>query len=193
MRRGWQYVAVSVGALALAPYAQTQEGVLRAAVSPALTPAAAQEAFIGTVLNGCISAVAGGARLSAVPGAGLSANADADTRRQAGAAAEDSVYDVVSARGVVTAHDREGRCVVTVYGPAAAPSVMSLAQRLAQADQGFERLAAAPAPTGLGASLFKVAGDKRIQVVLSGSEPGMPGHQSRFSVVTATVFATPAR
>jgi hypothetical protein len=29
-------------------------------------------------------------------------------------------------------------------------------------------------------------------VVVNGSEPGMPGHKSRFSLITATVFATPA-
>jgi hypothetical protein len=33
---------------------------------------------------------------------------------------------------------------------------------------------------------------KRLMVQLNGSEPGMPGHKSRFSVVTATVFASPA-
>lgn len=189
MLHSWMGCAAFVVAVGSTPiFAQS---ALRAAVSPTLTPAAAQEAFTRTVIEGCIAAVASGGRLSGAMNDALSANADADTRRQAGAADEDAVYDVVSARGVVTAHDRPGRCVVTVYGPAAAPTLTALAQRLTQSDQDFERLAATQTATGLGASLFKLAGERRVQVTLSGSEPGMPGHQSRFSVVTATIFATP--
>ena len=184
-------VAMLAPLLALQP-AQAQ-GALRAAVSPALTPEAAQTVFADAFIDGCLQAVASGRRLSDVIGGALSEDASAETRRQAGAAAEDTVYDVTAARGVVTAHDRPGRCVVSVYGPPAAMSVVKLASRLTDAGNGFERLAATQNPTGLGASLFKVEGDKRLQVTLSGSEPGMPGHQSRFSVVTATVFASPAR
>jgi hypothetical protein len=70
--------------------------------------------------------------------------------------------------------------------------LLALARELSGGEHGLERLAAAASPTGLGASLFKVDGTRRLQVMISGSEPGMPGHKSRFSVVTATVFATPA-
>jgi hypothetical protein len=69
-------------------------------------------------------------------------------------------------------------------------TIVGVAQTLA-GSSGFERLAAAPPPNGFGQSLMKIENGKRLMVQLKGSEPGMPGHQSRFSVITATVFATP--
>lgn len=186
-------LGLCLAASAPAVHAQTAP---REAVASSLTPDAAAAIFNETVMSGCIAAVAGGARLADTMGDGVSASADAELRRQSGAAADETVYDVMAGKGVVTAHDKPGRCVVSVYGPPAAPTIMALAAELSQgdsgSDQGFERLAAAASPTGLGAALFKVDGARRLQVMISGSEPGMPGHRSRFSVVTATVFSTPA-
>ena len=55
--------------------------------------------------------------------------------------------------------------------------------------ESFERLAAAAPPGGVLQTLMKTAGGQRVTVQLGASEPGSPGHQSRFAVVTATVFA----
>lgn len=191
MRTARRHLVTSLAFALVASPVSAQTDV-RAAVSPSLTPEAAASVFIETVITGCIAAVSKGARLADVAGARVAVSADAETRRQSGASADETVFDVIAGKGVVTAHDKAGRCVVSVYGPAAAPTIMDLARRLADADQGFERLAAAASPTGLGATLYKVAGERRVQVMISGSEPGMPGHRSRFSVVRATVFSTPA-
>lgn len=166
----------------------------REAISSALSPEAAAEAFADAVLNTCVPAAAGSgvAGLPSGVRARLQASSDPETRKQSGAAAGEAVWDVMSAKGVVTIHDGPGRCVVSVYGPPAMQTVMGLAGRLTQQAGPFERLASAPPSNGYGQSLIKTEGGKRIMVQLTGSEPGTPGHQSRFSVVTATVFATPA-
>lgn len=166
----------------------------REAISSALSPEVAAEAFTDAVLNACVPAAIGNGvgGLPAGVRARLQSSSDPETRRQSGAGDDEAMWDVVSARGVVVVHERPGRCVVSVYGPPAMQTVMGLAGRLTQQAQPFERLASAPPPNGYGQSLIKTEGGKRIMVQLSGSEPGTPGHKSRFSVVTATVFATPA-
>ena len=50
---------------------------------------------------------------------------------------------------------------------------------------GFERLVSTGGP---GQSLMKNAGGRRLMVQLNASEPGTPGHASKFTVITATVF-----
>lgn len=159
----------------------------RDAVSPALSPEAAGAVFRTAVAEVCVPAVtgAGVSGLAAAQRGRLSPTSDAETRRQAGAGPDETVWDVVDGKGVVTVRERAGRCIVSVYGPAAAPTIIGLAQALT-GGAGFERLSTAGG--GLGQSLMKSDGGRRVMVQLAGSEPGMPGHQSRFSVVTATVF-----
>jgi hypothetical protein len=99
------------------------------------------------------------------------------------------VWDVMAGKGVVTVHEKAGRCVVSVYGPPAGTTISTLANLLA--NSRFERLASAQPPEGFSQTLTRAEGGKRVIVVLSGSDPGAPGHQSRFSVVKATVFSTP--
>lgn len=153
----------------------------RAAIDPALTPEKAQAAFETAVIDGCLASVSAGKRPAA--SAQMVESTDVETRRQIGAADGDKVWDVATAKGVVMVHERAERCVVTVYGPPAAMAVMAMGQKVAA--KGFERMGGAP---GLGQTLMGSMGGKRLSVTLKGSEPGMPGHQSRFSVTTATVF-----
>jgi len=156
----------------------------REAISPALSPEAAASAFSDAVTSICVPAVEGGG-VSALPAAAkakVQASSDANTRQQANAAADETVWDVVSAKGVVLIREKRGRCVVSVYGPPVVPTILNVARELSTA--GFERLVQAPPPNGFGQTLS----GKGMMIQLNGSEPGMPGHRSRFSVVTATVF-----
>jgi hypothetical protein len=166
----------------------------REAISPSLSPEAAATAFQDALVGTCVPAVVGGGGVSALPAAAkaqVQSSSDANTRQQIGAAADENVWDVVSAKGVVMIREKAGRCVVSVYGPPVVPTILNVAQSLS-GSAGFERLVSAPPPNGFGQSLMKVENGKRLMVQLNGSEPGMPGHRSRFSVVTATVFAAPA-
>jgi hypothetical protein len=156
----------------------------RDAISPSLSPEAAAGAFTDAVTGICVPAVEAGG-VSALPAsarAKLQPASDANTRQQAGAGADETVWDVVSAKGVVLIREKPGRCVASVYGPPVVPTILSVAQELSAA--GFERLVQAPPPNGFGQTLS----GKGMMVQLNGSEPGMPGHRSRFPVVTATVF-----
>ena len=166
----------------------------REAISPSLSTEDAASAFQDAVLSTCVPAVAGGAGVSALPAAAkarVQASSDPVTRQQLGAAADEDVWDVVSGKGVVLIREKAGRCVVSVYGPPVVPTILSVAHGLS-GSPGFERLVSAPPPNGFGQSLMEIENGKRLMVQLNGSEPGMPGHKSRFSVVTATVFASPA-
>ncbi len=159
----------------------------RDAVSSALSPEAAADAFRRAVVDACVPAVTGSgvSGLSAAQRGSLQPTNDAETRKQAGAAPDETVWDVMDGRGVVTVREKAGRCVVSVYGPSAGATVQNVAQALTGAP-GFQRLAT-PAD-GLGQTLQAASNGRSVTVQLAGSDPGMPGHQSRFSVVTATVF-----
>lgn len=160
------------------------------AVSPDLSPAAAGEIFRSTVTEACVPAVTGGG-ISSLPESQrgkLRPTNDPDTRKQAGAGPDETVWDVMDAKGVVTLRETSGRCVVSVYGPAAAQTIASVAEGLT-GSPGFQRMAAPTnEPGGMGQTLYVSSNGRAVMVQLKGSEPGMPGHQSRFSVVTATVF-----
>jgi hypothetical protein len=157
----------------------------RTAVSAQLSPEMAAEAFTRAVLDVCVPAAAGGgvSGLAAAREGALQPTQDADTRRQAGASAGDTVWDVTAARGVVTVREAAGRCVVSVYGPAVAATIAGAVQSLSGA--GFEAMAGGA--DGFRQTLLGAHGGARVSVQLSGSEPGAPGHQSRFAVVTASV------
>lgn len=161
----------------------------RAAVSTQLLPEAAGEAFAWTVTDVCIPAVAGNgvSSLAAARDGRVSPTPNADMRRQAGAEDDETVWDVAEARGVVTVREKPGRCIAAVYGPGAPPVIMQLGADL-ERTHGFERLMSPQAPNGLVLSLMRDAGGRKVMVQLQGSQPGAQGHQSRFSVVTATVF-----
>ena len=178
MRTG---LIAAVALVALPAYAQ------RPAISPDLSPEAASAAFEDTVINACLAAVSGGQRVGQVGGGRLEAARDVETARQLAAGPGDTVWEATAARGVVAVKESDGRCTVSVYGPRAQPVMSALSARLVSA--GFERLAS-PAQ-GLRQSLQRTSGGRRVQATISGSEPGMPGHQSRFPVVTATLFVAP--
>ena len=177
-------ISVVVFTLLLAAPAHAQ----RAAVSADLSPEEAGQVFREAVVDACVPAVvmgSGVSGLSAAQRGRLQPTNDAETRKQAGAAPDETVWDVMDGKGVVTVREKAGRCVVSVYGPAAAPTIQNVAQSLA-GSSGFERLASAS--QGLGQTLAMMSGGRRVMVQLVGAEPGIAGHQSRFSVVTATVF-----
>ncbi len=161
----------------------------RTAVSAQLSPDAAGEAFARTVTDVCVPAVSGNglSSLASARDGKLSPTQDAEMRRQAGAEPDETVWDVAEARGVVTVREKAGRCTVAVYGPGAAPVIMLLGAQLENGHR-FERLMAPQGPNGLGLSLMRSEGGKTVMVQLQGSQPGAQGHQSRFNVVTATVF-----
>ncbi len=177
---------VLLGCLAIAP-AHAQ----RDAVSADLSPETAAHVFQDAVKDVCVPAVTSGG-VSALPAAQrgkLQTTNDAEMRRQAGALPDETVWDVMDGKGVVAIREKAGRCVATVYGPPAVATIMSVAKALTPT--GFERLVGAPPPNGFGQTLYFSSDGRRVMVQLNGSEPGMPGHQSRFSVVTATVFVVP--
>lgn len=182
------------GAMALVasgPTADAQDS-LRMAVSPALSPQDAGEAFERAVIDICIASISQGRRVADLPPARsmLSETDDPLRRQQAGAGADETVWDVSAARGVVTVKEKAGRCAVSVYGPPAAPTAILLAAKLS--DDGFERVAST-STGGIRQSLQRIDGERQVQVMVTGSDPGSPGHSSRFSVVTATVFDMKAR
>jgi hypothetical protein len=186
-------LAIAVVAVALVSGAPglAQAG-LHEAISPNLSPQAVAAAFEDAVVEVCAPAVIAGQRLSALPSARarVVAATDPDAARQVGAEVGDGVWEVIAARGVVRIREHGGRCVVSAYGPPAAATLAQVARRLAASGEGFERLVARPGP-GVNESLIRTSGGARVQAILSGSEPGMPGHKSRFSVLTATVFVGP--
>ncbi len=175
-------LAIAAAAMLVAFPASAQ----RTAVSAGLSPEMAGEIFGKAVIEACVPAVAGNgvSGLAAARDGGVTPTQDAEMRRQAGAAAGETVWEVTEARGVVTVREAAGRCTVSVYGPAAAPVILQVGAML-ETSHGFERLASTQ---GLGLSLMRSEGGKRVMVKLAGAEPGAPGHESRFSVITATVF-----
>lgn len=159
----------------------------RAAVSADLSPEAAGQAFRRAVVEGCVQAVTGpGVSATAAAQTGkLQPTQDAETRKQAGAGPNETVWDVAEARGVVTIRETAGRCIASVYGPPSAPTILSVSQALSTA--GFEALAGPATSGGFTQTLVGSHNGKRVSVQLSGAEPGAPGNRSTFSVVTATV------
>jgi len=177
-------MAAALGiALAAAP-AMAQ----RTAVSAGLSPEMAGEAFARAVMDVCVPAVAGNgvSSLGAAREGKLNPTQDAEMRQQAGAAANETVWEVADARGVVTVREAAGRCTVSVYGPAVAPTIVGAMQSLGGA--GFEATAGAAGGDGFRQTLLGTRDGKRVSVQLAGAEPGSAGHQSRFSVTTANVF-----
>lgn len=172
---------------ALAVLASGTAHAQRPAVSADLSPAAAGEAFKQAIVGVCLPAVGGGSGISALPAARegkVQPTQDAETRRQAGAGADETVWDVADARGVVTVREKAGRCVVSVYGPPVGATMTDAT--LALLVRNFEALAG-PA-SGFTQTLTGPSNGRRVTVQLAGAEPGSPGHQSKFSVVTAAVF-----
>jgi hypothetical protein len=172
------------GPMASPAFSQPQ----RDAVSSTLSPEAAAAVFDDAVITACIPAVAGSGIPVAARGK-LQATSDAATRRQSGASSDEAVWDVLAGKGVVTIHEKPGRCVVSVYGPPAIATISTLANLLANSN--FERLVNTTQSAGFGQTLTRTDGGKRMMIVLTGSDPGMPGHQSQFSVIRATVFSAP--
>lgn len=172
--------------------AQSPAAPHRPAVSISLSPQVASEVFAETVADICVAAIEQGRRVNALPNAKidtLNRSLDPKIRQQSGASDKETVWEVKSARGVVLIRERENRCAVSVYGPPANPTLMAAVQTIVSSGSGFQRMVT-PAGKGPTQSLRRPAkgGKPAIQVMVSGSDPGMPGHKSRFSVVTATVF-----
>lgn len=174
--------------LLLAALAASPVHAQRNAVSADLSPEAAAAAFVRTVIGVCVPAVTGNgvSSLDVARAGQVQPTHDAATRRQAGAEAGETVWDVAEARGVVALRERAGRCVVSVYGPETAPTVINTMQSLS--GEGFEAtIGAAASGPGFTQTMTGGKGGRRMMVQLSAAEPGAPGNHSTFSVVTATV------
>ncbi len=179
---------LAIAALMLAALpAQAQ----RSAVSAELSPEMAGAAFSRAVMDVCVPAVAGSgvSSLGAAREGKVSPTQDAVMRRQAGAEADETVWDVAEARGVVTVREKAGRCVVSVYGAEVLPTFEALER--ADTEVGFKRSMYMSPGAGIPVShstfLEGELQGKKLKISVIGVEPGTPGHQSRFSVVTATV------
>jgi len=174
---------VVAAALALPAHAQ------RDAVSADLSPELAGQVFARTVADICVPAVAakGVSALSAAQIGSLRPTQDGETRKQAGAASGETVWDVMDGKGVVTVRETSaGACVVSVYGAPAKATIDGAAQSL-KAVPGAKAVRTVSLNPLKQATTFEV-GPRHVVVEIIGSEPGSPGHQSKFSVVTATVL-----
>lgn len=166
----------------------------RSAVSAGLSPEMAAEAFKRAVLEVCVPAAAGNgvSALDAARTGTVQPTQDAEARRQAGASTGETVWEVTAARGVVTLREAPGRCVVSVYGPNVSQTLAAL-QEAAQPSaarmflSGDDKPSAGPEVISL--EVLTVVQGKQVSIVAQGNQPGDPGHQSRFSVITATVSA----
>ncbi len=177
-------ISATVVALLLAAPAYAQ----RDAVSADLSPEMAGQVFAKTVADICVPAVTGYpiSGLTAVKDGKLKRTQDAETRKQAGASAGETVWDVMDGKGVVTVREVSGGgCVVSVYGAPAKATI----------DGAAEALKAVPGAKGVRTNVVNPlkqmttfeAGPRPVVVEVVGAEPGSPGHQSKFSVVTAMV------
>jgi hypothetical protein len=165
----------------------------RDAVSAALSPEAAADAFTRGVLDVCVPAIVGNgvSSLAAAREGHVQPTQDAATRRQAGAKPDDTVWDFAAARGVVTIREAADGCWVSVYGPDADATVRNL-DRAARAVGYTTSVFATPRlDTSVVANTFLTGqhAGRTVGIGAEGSEPGLPGHESRFSVITASVFA----
>lgn len=170
-------------ALLLAAPAHAQ----REAVSPDLSPEIAGQVFARTVVEICVPALSGYniADVSSVKEGKLRKTQDAETRKQAGAEADETVWDVMDGKGVVTVREKAGRCAVSVYGAPAKATVdgATAALKSARGASGVSAVTLADLKTRTKLEI----GPRSVVADVTGSEPGSPGHQSKFSVVTATV------
>ena len=153
----------------------------RDAVSPDLSPEMAGQVFSRTVADVCVPAVSGNgvSALSAAQRGALVPTQDATTRKQAGAAVDETVWDVATARGVVTVREKAGLCVVSVYGSALTSTIE--AAKLALMQDGFGAVTIAGEDQGASQRLLGQRDGRSVAVRLNGSQPGSPGHQSKFS------------
>lgn len=159
----------------------------RDAVSPDLSPEAAASVFQSAVATVCVPAVTGNgvSGVTAAQQGKLRPTQDAETRKQAGASPDETVWDVMDGKGVVTVREKPRQCVVSVYGAPAKAAVAGVSETLASAP-GVRGISTTSVGDLKKTVTFEV-GPRTVQVQVAGSEPGSPGHQSRFSVVTATV------
>ena len=179
-------ISAAIVTLLLAAPAYAQ----RDAVSPDLSPEVAASVFQAAVATVCVPAVTGNgvSGVMAAQQGKLRPTQDAETRKQAGASPDETVWDVMDGKGVVTVREKPGQCVVSVYGAPAKAAVAGISQALSAAP-GVRGVSIAIVSDLKQTVTFEV-GPRPVQVQIAGSEPGSPGHQSRFSVVTATVTRT---
>ncbi len=188
------FVLASCAALCVASAPTYAQGVLREAIPVTLGPADAERLFGEAVSTICVAAISQGIRVAQLPmdvRSEFAVTRDPQTRAEVGATPEETVWEAVDASRVVTIRETSGRCIVMAYGPPAAMALSRLAGRLSGDAAPFERLMPSPGRTGLAQSLMRRAEGRRVQVLFDGSEPDMPGHRSRFSVISATVFSLP--
>lgn len=177
-----------ISAVLFTVLAATPAHAQRDAVSPDLSPEIAGQVFSRTVAEVCVPSVSGYSvsSLSAAQEGKLRPTQDAGTRKQAGAEPGETVWDVMDGKGVVTVREKAGRCVVSVYGAPAKATVDGAAEAL-RSVRGA-RGVATTAVSALKTTTNLEVGPRAVVVHVEASEPGSPGHQSKFSVVTATVL-----
>jgi hypothetical protein len=181
-------LALAAAGLCLDPAAAQSQASPRVAL-PLVAPARpVAELFEQAVTRVCVPAVSQGVRAAQLPAA---ARADfrivreTDARSRAAVRPEEALWRADGPGGVVLIREMFGRCRVEARGAPAGATLLAVSQGLAQGGAGFERLMASPGKMGLGQSLVRREGRRRVQVLMDGSE-GAAGSQP---VLTATVFA----
>lgn len=160
----------------------------RDAVSADLSPEIAGQVFARTVAEICVPVASGKSvsTLGAAKDGKLRQTKDAATLKQAGALDGETVWDVMDGKGVVTVREKESVCIVSVYGAPAKATIDGVVQALKALPDTKDVRPVTINPLKQ-ATTFATGGQK-IVVEVIGSEPGAPGHQSRFSVVTARML-----
>ncbi len=163
-------------------------------------PAAAQGVSAEQVATGfveaielCVSAKAAGVGVSDFGGSDRARVAEAGigARQFVNAPEGRPAWEVMSARGVVIiVEPTESECNVTAYGPRVRETFDRVAETLA-AEFGFSELNLAQTPSASIREFARTHEGILLRVRLDGSEPGMPNHYSRFSVLAAFVSAGP--
>lgn len=141
------------------------------------------------VLVGLCAAVATMAMVNVRPAAAQGVSAEQVATGFVDAPEGRPAWEVTSARGVVIiVEPTEIECNVTAYGPRVRETFDRVAETLA-AEFGFSELNLAQTPSASIREFARTPEGILLGVHLDGSEPGMPNHHSRFSVLAAFVSA----
>jgi hypothetical protein len=111
------------------------------------------------------------------------------------AAETDKVWNVAPGAGAVFIVEKTpGECLVTTYGPPLVPTFKTVGEALIAEPLAMRPVKPPPLPDAMILRLVKLIGtDTAVVVDLIGSEPGMPGHASRFTDMTAFVSRRPVK
>jgi hypothetical protein len=125
--------------------------------------------------------------------AGLTPSPEEQKKGMLGSDAGAQAWDVPPAQGIVMVYEpAPGVCKVMGYGAPVAATFGEALRRAERAFPDFHRIELKPGYDPIRMGLERSAGGKTLRIVLSGAEPGAPGHMFRFSLLTASVMQVDA-